>query len=138
MKKYLNKKNVVLLIRLIFGGLLISGGVSHFIDDPIATHQNEFITALAHTAQMWRIIGAIMVVTGTAIISGFMLPLALIIQTPISIGIFLFHLSEVGKVVPKGQEGGIVIGTIVLALQAALVWLYIDHYKSLLKPARVK
>jgi putative oxidoreductase len=122
-------QNIVLRIAL--GVLFVSGGIQHFIGDPDISYKSDFINALYATGYLWQLIGAVLTITGLMIIIKKFVPLALIISAPITVIIFTFHLSEIGKIVLR--PGGYIIGTIILLLHLGLAWQYRSHYTQLFK-----
>jgi putative oxidoreductase len=118
-------KILILTVRILFGLLIIWGGVMHFTVN-VADYQSDFINALAATGYLWQIIGLLLIMTGISIISGYFVPLALVILAPISFNICNFHFSQ-------KDVAGWVIGSIVASCTIFLFWAYRESYRELLK-----
>jgi putative oxidoreductase len=114
---------VQLLLRLVLGGLIVSGGVMHFTKD-VASYHSSFIDAMSATGYLWQLIGIVNLVAGTAILAGRFVPLALLILAPVSLNIFLYHLSH-------AAEGGVGIGIIIAGCHLGLAWFYRYNFSSL-------
>jgi putative oxidoreductase len=122
--------NILMIIcQILLGGIMLSGGIMHFTQNPITAYQNEFLTAIFKTDYLWELMGVIEVVCGIAILARRFMPITLVILAPISLMILTFHISELGKVVLK--PGGIYIGIMVTATHAFLAWQYRSYYKDL-------
>jgi putative oxidoreductase len=122
--------NILMIVcQVLLGGIMLSGGIMHFTNDPIVTYQNDFLTAIFKTGYLWEFMGVIEAVCGIAILARRYMPIALIVLAPISLMILTFHISELGKVVVK--PGGIYIGVMVALTHAFLAWNYRSYFKSL-------
>jgi putative oxidoreductase len=123
--------NILMIIcQILLGGIMLSGGIMHFTNDPIVTYQNDFLTAIFKTGYLWELMGVFEIICGIAILVRRYMPIALVVLAPISLMILTFHISELGHVVVK--PGGIYIGIMVAATHAFLAWNYRSYYKDLL------
>ena len=119
-------KVFVSVIRVIFGLLPVWGGIMHFTAN-VAEYHSDYLSALYATGYLWQIIGIILIATKISIISGYFVPLALVILAPISFNIFAFHAS--------GRDlAGWIIGSIVALCTILLFWIYRQRFRELLRP----
>lgn len=118
-----------LIARVLLSVIFISGAFQHFTIDPIKAYQSDFITALYNTGYLWQLIGIVLLVCGIGILLNKFTALSLVVAAPVSVIIFCFHITELGKTVLK--PGGIYIGSIIIALHLYLAWQYKDSYKAL-------
>jgi uncharacterized membrane protein YphA (DoxX/SURF4 family) len=119
----------MLVAQIFLGGIMLSGGVMHFTNDPIVTYQSDFLTALYQTHYLWQLIGMIEIIGGSAILARQFMPLALLVLAPITTIIFTFHLSEIGKDVL--HPGGIYIAIPVVIAHLVLAWYSRAQYRQL-------
>jgi hypothetical protein len=118
-----NTRDFRTTLQMAFGFLMVTGGIMHFTI-PAERWNVPFIDALKATGYMWELIAGVIIVGGLALLLGRFVPLALILLAPISLNIFLVHLSNPGA-------GGIPIGLIIGGLQIAVSWLYRHEFRSL-------
>jgi putative oxidoreductase len=119
----------MLVAQIFLGGIMLSGGIMHFTNDPVTTYQSEFLTSLFQTHYLWQMIGIIEIIGGAAVLTRQFLPLALVILAPITTIIFTFHLSEIGK--PVLHPGGIYIAIPVVIAHLILAWYCRAHYRAM-------
>jgi putative oxidoreductase len=115
------------VFRIVLGLLMVSGAVTHFTNIKEGEMaKSAFVTAMVDTGYLWPIIGITELLAGLAILSGRFVPLALIVLAPITLNIFLFHVSH-----PSPDGIGIALAIIIPHL--GLAWLYREHFSSLFK-----
>ncbi len=87
------QRKVQVAVRVLLGALFLFGGVAFFFSEPppltgdIAT----FFTGLAASHYFFYLLKGTEIVCGLALLSGFFVPLALVILAPIGINIFMVH-----------------------------------------------
>ena len=122
----MNKK-IQLTARLIFGlGFLVFGlnGFFQFIPDPpVSAEAGALLGAFAKTGYFFPMIKLIETMTGLLILSNFFAPLAVVIITPILVGITTIHLFL--------NPAGLPIIILLDILHGTLAYSYRGHYKGL-------
>lgn len=82
--------------RVLLGLLLISGGINNFlVRIPVATPTPEAVSFLAflhETGYLLQAVAITEITVGLLLLSGYFLPLALVLFAPILVNIALFHL----------------------------------------------
>jgi putative oxidoreductase len=114
-------------LRIILGLLMLLGALTHITNTKEGEMANSaFITALVDTGYLWPIIGVTELFAGLAILAGRFIPLTLIVLTPITLNILLFHLSN-------PSPDGISIALAIILPHIGLTWLYRKHFSSLFR-----
>ena len=110
------------LIFLVFG----LNGFLHFIPMPPLTGKaGEFLFGLIKAPYIFPLISSMQIISGVLLLSGSLVPIALLLLFPIALNIFLFHLT----LSPSGLGmAGFIIAAIIL-----LVIYYWPVYKSIFK-----
>jgi len=126
-------KKFNLIIRIVFGLVFLVFGLNgflHFLELPdLPEAAGKFIGALANSGYLMQTVKGIEVFSGFLILIGVFVPFALVIITPITINIFLFHLF-----LAPGLEGMILPSALlVINLYLGLV-VYVNRFKEVLKP----
>ena len=87
---------VTLIIRLVFGVMLVIFGSNKFIgflpEPEITGAAATYLGGLAASGFTFKVIGLIEVLVGIALLANKYVPLALILMAPISVNIFLYHV----------------------------------------------
>lgn len=122
----------ILVARLIFGLFwLIFGlnGFLHFFPTPAPTAEAaDFMDALMHAGYVMPLIYATQVIAGISLLSGWMVPLALIMLGPVVGNIVLYDAFL--------NPAGLVIGMVVLVIYMFLLYAYRQAFLPLLaRPA---
>jgi putative oxidoreductase len=123
------KRKVTIIARIVFGVFLLGVGLSNLLG-LMPTMQypeaaNKFMTALTGTGYMMVIVSILNVLVGVSMLLNRFVPLALVVFTPISVNMVLFHLFlDIKSILPA-----LVIGL----LNVFLLFTYIESYKPLLK-----
>lgn len=124
----MNEK-VTLVARLILGLILLVFGLNKFFNfmptPDMPPEAGALMGAFAEAGYMFPMIALVEIITGALLLIGILVPLALVLLAPLSVNIILFHLAL--------APGGIIPGLIVFALNAYLLFAYIDCYKPLLQ-----
>ncbi|MFT4571874.1 MAG: putative oxidoreductase [Hyphomicrobiaceae bacterium] len=100
------------IARFVLGLALVIFGANkfgHFIPVPPHTEAADaLLGAMVQSGYLMDMVGAVEVICGAALVSGFFVPLSLVILAPISINIVVFHLVlDPGGVVPALLIGGL-------------------------------
>ncbi|WP_051272187.1 hypothetical protein [Shimazuella kribbensis] len=90
------KRKVAIIARIVFGVFLLGVGLSNLLG-LMPTMQypeaaNRFMTALTGTGYMMGIVSILNVLVGVSMLLNRFVPLALVVFTPISVNMVLFHL----------------------------------------------
>lgn len=87
---------VSLVARLLLGLVFTVFGLNGFLNflpaPPLSGPEGEFLGAMVKTGYFFPIVKLIEVICGVLLLSGFFVPLALILLAPIVFQIFFFHL----------------------------------------------
>jgi|HubBroStandDraft_1064217.scaffolds.fasta_scaffold452434_1 putative oxidoreductase len=108
------------LIFVVFGSNLFL----HFIPNPPEPPAaGDFFMALFKTGYFIPMLGATQVVSGVLLLTGMMVPFALVLIAPVIVNIFLFHAFL--------APGGLPLGIVVVALEVILAWMHRDAFAPL-------
>ncbi|PCC70160.1 hypothetical protein SAMN02745121_03519 [Nannocystis exedens] len=111
------------LLFLVFG----LNGFFHFMPTPPhPARAGEFLGALAATGYMFPLIKGTEVVAGALLLSGRLVPLALVLLAPVIVNIVAFHLAL--------APGGYGMLAFIVGLEAYLAWAYRDSFVGVLNP----
>ena len=120
---------LTLAVRIVVGLIFFVFGLNGFIgflpDSPTAPGvATEYISALKRTGYFWPVLKGCEVACGLCLLSGYFVPLALVVIAPVVVHIFLFHvfLSP-----PLG------LGLFLLVAEAYLGWAYRGSFAGLMK-----
>lgn len=121
------KNKSILVARILLGAALLTFGLNgffHFMPNPPATAEaGALLGALAKTGYFFPFVKAIEVVTGLLLLSNKFVAFALVLFTPILVGIAQINLIL--------NPSGIPITIFLLGLHLFLAYQYRAHYKSL-------
>ncbi|MCC7403951.1 MAG: acyltransferase [Bdellovibrionales bacterium] len=122
------KNKVVLGLRLVLGLMLVVFGLNGFFQflpmPPPTPEGGAYLGALAGTGYFFPFLKATEVLVGVALLSGFFVPLALVVLAPISIQILLYHMFL--------DTSNVVMALFIFGVNLALGLLQIQAYKPLL------
>ena len=105
------------LIFVVFG----SNKILHFIPNPPEPPAAmDFFVALFKTGYFLPMMGAVEAISGVLLLTGTMVPLALLLLAPVIVNIFMFHLFL--------APAGLPLAAIVIALEVVLAWLHREAY----------
>lgn len=108
------------LIFFVFG----MNGLLHFLPTPAQPPAaGAFFGALAATGYMLPLIMSTEIIGGALLLTGFFVPLALVMLAPVIVNIVAFHLFL--------APGGLPLAIVVAALEVALAWLHGEAFRSL-------
>lgn len=94
------QKKIQLGIRVLLGALFLFGGIAFFFTTPPPLQQGNlatFMAGLAASQYFFYLLKATEIVCGLFLISGFFVPLALVVLAPIVLNIFFVHLILMGR-----------------------------------------
>lgn len=111
------------LLFLVFG----LNGFLHFMPTPpVPARAGEFLGALAASGYMFPLIKGTEVVGGALLLSGRLVPLALVLLAPVIVNIVAFHLAL--------APGGYGMLAFIVGLEVYLAWAYRDSFAGVLNP----
>ena len=122
-------KQLILVARLVFGAWMLANGANHFFlslwpmptgHEPLAI---QLMGALVHS-RLFDVAMAIQLVTGTLILTGFFVPVALCVVMPVSTCALYWSL------ILDHQPLGAVVALAAFALNGLLMLAYIDYYRG--------
>ncbi|MBZ5709602.1 DoxX family protein [Nannocystis pusilla] len=112
------------LLFLVFG----LNGFLHFMPmPPVPARAGEFLGALAASGYMFPLIKGTEVVAGALLLSGRLVPLALVLLAPVIVNIVAYHLAL--------APGGYGLLALIVGLEAYLAWAYRDSFAGVLNPS---
>ncbi|MBT1688048.1 DoxX family membrane protein [Dawidia soli] len=121
-------KIAVIIVRVLMGLLFLFSSVSYFFNlipvPPLEGNMKTFSEGLAASGYLMTLIKGTELICSLALISGFFVPLALVVLFPIIVNIFFVHL----LLAPDGMP----VAIFVLAGALFLAYAKRDHYKPLL------
>ena len=116
--------------RVLLGLLLISGGINNLLGrNPVPNPTPEgdwFLGVLQQTGYLLHAVAFTEILVGVLLLSGYFLPLALVLFAPILLNIALFHLFL--------QFAGVEAALVAAALYAHLVYVHRDRFAGILAP----
>ncbi len=123
-------KKVTLIARLILGLIFFGSGLAFFFTTPppMTGPIAEFFTGLMATHYFFYLLKGTEIVCGLLLLSGFFVPLALVVLAPVILNIFLVH----AFMMPEGLPMAIVIGVLETYL-AFFSAEYSPHIKQLFR-----
>jgi uncharacterized membrane protein YphA (DoxX/SURF4 family) len=127
----MSNKKVKLGLRILLGLIFFVFGLNGFLQflpmPPLPDEAGKFFGALMETHYFFPVLKGTEVLCGLLLLSGFAVPVALVILAPISIQIFLFH-----SILTSGVQN-LVFPIIILLLHIAAATGYWDLYAPLFK-----
>lgn len=115
------------LLGLVFFVFGLNGFLNFIPAPPIAGPAGDFIGALAASGYMLPLIKGTEVLAGALLLSGRLVPLALVLLAPIIVNIVAFHLIL--------APGGYGMLALIVGLEAYLAWAYRDSFAGVLNPS---
>ena len=113
-----------ILLGLVFTVFGLNGFLHFIPQPPIPGVAGELLGAMAATGYFFPVLKGLEVAAGLMLLSGRLVPLALVLLAPVIVQIALFHF-----VLTPGQVG-MAIG--LLALELFLAWAYRDSFRGVL------
>jgi putative oxidoreductase len=123
------KQKITLGARILLGLIFLVFGANGFLQflpmPPMPEEAGKAIGGLFGLSYMFPLVKGLEIVAGIALLSGFFVPLALLILSPIVVNIFLFHI------IYTPGDSAMSIAIIVLQILAAIgVW---EKFRSVLE-----
>lgn len=122
-------QNVVTGVRLIYGLMWTVFGLNfflHFLKNPAMSEAGQaFAGAIGATGYLFPLIKVVEVTGGLLLLSGFFVPLSLVLLAPILVGIFTLHVFL--------NPAGIPTAVVLLAMQVFLMFHHRHAYAGILK-----
>ena len=116
--------------RVLLGLVLISGGINNLLlknPNPNPTPEgHRVLSLLQETGYLLHAVAITEITVGVIFLSGYFLPLALVVIAPILVNFFLFHIF----VQFAGIEGALMTG----AFYGYLLYIHRDHFSHVLSP----
>lgn len=126
------KRKINIALRVILGLMLLTFGLNKFFNfmpmPEMAEPAQEFMGALVESGYMMPMIATTEIVSGTLLLLGLFVPLALLLLAPLSVNVILFHLFL--------DPSTILFALIVALLNLYLLIVYRRHYYPILKQPR--
>lgn len=122
---------ITLVLRILLGLIFTVFGLNGFLHFlPMGTLPDpamKFAMAMMDTGYLMTLVKGVEVISGVLLLSGFFVPLAMLLLSPIIVNIFLFH-----AFLAPGN-GGMVVPSLVVILQIALAYQYKETFSAVLK-----
>ena len=116
--------------RILLGSVFLIFGLNGFLHflpmPPLPAEAGSFMGALAATGYFFPLLKGTEVVAGLLLLSGRLVPVALIALAPILVNIFAFHLF---------LAPGLGLPIVIVALELALAWHHREAFRPLFRPA---
>ncbi len=123
-------KIAVIIVRTLMGLLFLFASVSYLfnlIPQPeLSGNVKTFMDGVMATGYLITLIKVTELVCGLAFVSGFYVPLATVIISPIIINIFLFHYFV--------EPSGLVMALLLVLANSFVAWSNWDKYRPILAP----
>lgn len=122
---------ITLVLRILLGLIFTVFGLNGFfhflpmgaLPDPAM----KLVMAMMDSGYLMTLVKGVEVISGILLLSGFFVPLAMLLLSPIIVNIFLFH-----AFLAPGN-GGMVVPSLVVILQIALAYQYRETFTTVLK-----
>lgn len=101
-------KKVTLIIRLILGLIFVGSGIAFFFTTPpqMEGPMGDFFKGMMATTYFFYLLKGTEILCGLLLLSGFFVPLALVVLAPVILNIFLVH----AFMMPQGLAMAIALG----------------------------
>lgn len=108
------QQKIQIAVRVLLGALFLFGGIAFFFTTPppLTGDMATFFAGLAASKYFFYLLKGTEIFCGLCLVSGFLVPLALVILAPISLNIFLIHAA----LEPSGLPMAIAIGVAMIYL----------------------
>ncbi len=124
----------VIILRSLLGLVFLIFGLNfflHFIPNPAEPPAAaDFLGALFRTGYFLPLLGATQVVGGVLLLTGMMVPFALVLLAPVIVHILMFHLFL--------APAGLPVAVVVVALEVILAWMHRDAFAPLFSSGRIE
>lgn len=117
--------------RLLLGAVFVLFGASKLYPfmptPPVAPEASAFVGALVATGYLWQLLGAVEIAGGVLLLSGRLLPVALLLLAPVIANIvpYLLLLAHTGA--------GIGMSAFLIAAELFLAWRHRKHWTALVR-----
>lgn len=122
---------VTLILRILLGLIFTIFGLNGFLNFlPMGTMPEpamKLAMAMMESGYLMSLIKGVEVISGILLLSGFFVPLAMLLLSPVIVNIFLFH-----AFLAPGN-GGMIVPSLIVILQIALAYQYRETFKAVLK-----
>ena len=118
--------NLTIVLRSLLGLIFVAGPAAamfHAVEPTMPTQAAAFTAALARTGYMMPLLWSTEIVVGLMLLSGILVPLALLLLAPVVVNIALFH----ALLAPAGAGPA----ALVVGLQIFLAWEYRGAFEPL-------
>lgn len=121
---------VTLIARLLLGFIFLGSGIAFFLTTPppLQGRMAEFFTGMQATGYFFYLLKGTEIICGALLMSGFFVPLALVVLAPVVLNIFLVHL----MMAPEGLVVAVVVGA--LEVYLAFFSAHSGPIKNLFRP----
>lgn len=120
-------EKLITVARLFLGVVFTTFGLDYFFhfmpELPVSNTGAAYLTALFETGYLFPIVKVIEIVAGLLLLSGYLVPLALTLLTPVVLNIFLYHAFL--------DANGRVLAIVIFVVNLLLIWAYRDYFKGL-------
>lgn len=101
---------ITLIARLLLGFVFLGSGIAFFFTTPppLEGRMAEFFNGMTATGYFFYLLKGTEIVCGALLMSGFFVPLALVVLAPIVLNIFLVH----AFMAPEGLVVAVVVGVL--------------------------
>ena len=108
------QKKIQIVVRFLLGALFLFGGIAFFFTTPppLTGNMATFFAGLAASKYFFYLLKGTEILCGTCLVSGFFVPLALVVLAPISLNILMVHTF----LEPSGLPLALAVGTAVTYL----------------------
>lgn len=113
------------LLGLVFLVIGLNGFLHFMPNPPMPQRAGEFMGALAAAGYMFPLIKGTEVIAATLLLSGRLVPLALVLLAPVIVNVALFHLFL--------APSGFAMVAAIVGLELYLAWTYRDSFAPLLR-----
>lgn len=123
-------KKLTIIVRILLGLIFVASGIAFFLTTPppLEGDMATFFAGMAVTKYFFYLLKGTEIVCGLFLLSGFFVPLALVVLAPVVLNIFFIH----AFLAPEGIITAIVLGVMMVYLA------FFSHYsmtiKQLFKP----
>ncbi len=120
------------ILRSLLGLIFLIFGLNkffHFIPNPAEPPAAmDFFGALFRSGYFFPLLAGTEVISGALLLTGMMVPFALVLIAPVIVNIFMFHLFL--------APGGLPIAVVLVALEVILAWMHRDAFAPLFSGSR--
>lgn len=124
------KARITMILRLLLGLIFVVFGLNGFfqflaVPPPSGEAAKVFMGGLFQTGYFFPILALVQTLSGMILLSGFFVPLGLLILAPITVNIFFYHIFL--------DPANLLMAILVVALNIYLGWAYKDYFTGALE-----